>query len=102
MLLRILKSNTLISSLLIPVIGILFWMQSFQSPGLIDINLANGAMPFYTLFYKLFKEQDFWQVFFAFILVLVNSFFISQLGSNFLFQRNRSYLPGIVYLITVS
>jgi hypothetical protein len=102
MLLRILKSNTLISSLLIPVIGILFWMQSFQSPGLIDINLANGAMPFYILFYKLFREQDFWQVFFAFVLVLVNSFFISQLGSNFLFQRNRSYLPGIVYLITVS
>ncbi len=102
MLLRILKSNTIFSSLLIPVIGVLFWMHSFQSPGLIDINLANGAMPLYNLFYKLFKEQGFWQVFFAFILVLVNSFFISQLGSSFLFQRNRSYLPGIIYLITVS
>ena len=102
MLLRILKSNSLFSPLLIPVIGVLFWMQSFQSPGLIDINLTNGAMPLYNLFYRLFKELGFWQVFFAFILVLANSFFISQLGSNFLFQRNRSYLPGIIYLITVS
>lgn len=102
MLLRILKSNTLFSSLLIPVTGILFWMHTFQSSGMIDFNQANGAMPLYTLFYHLLKGQGFWQVLFAFLLVLVNSFFIAQLGSSFLFIRNRSYLPGIIYLMTIS
>lgn len=102
MLLRILKSNTLFSSLLIPVIGVLFWMPYFQSPSPIDLKLANGAMPLYYLVYNLLKEQDFWQIFIAFCLVIINSFFVAQLGSSFLFLRKRSYLPGIIYLITVS
>lgn len=102
MLLRILKSNTLFSTLLIPVTGVLFWMHSFKSPTLLDIKLANGAMPLYYLVYNLLKEQDFWQVFIAFCLVLINSFFVAQLGSMFLFLKKRSYLPGIIYLITIS
>lgn len=102
MLLRILKSNTLLSTLLIPVTGVLFWMHSFQSPTLLDLKLANGAMPLYYLVYNLVKEQDFWQVFIAFCLVVMNSFLVAQLGSSFLFLRKRSFLPGIIYLITVS
>jgi hypothetical protein len=102
MLLRILKSNTLFSSLLIPVIGVFFWIHSFQSPQLLNLNLANGAMPLYYLVYNYMKEQVFWQLFIAFILVMINSFFIAQLGSSFLFLKKRSYLPGIIYLITVS
>ena len=102
MLLRILKSNTLLSALLIPVIGFFFWMHSLSAPVILDISLANGGMPLYYLAYHSFKDQNFWQVFFAFCLVVFNSFFIAQLGSSFLFLRKRSYLPGIIYLITVS
>ena len=102
MLLRILKSNTLFSILLIPVIGILFWMHSFRSPALLDIKMANGAMPLYYLIYNFIKGWEFWQVLIAFFLVLINSFFVAQLGSMFLFLKKRSYLPGIIYLITVS
>jgi len=102
MLLRVLKSNTLLSSLLIPVTGVLLWMHSFQMPSVLDIKLANGAMPLYYLVFDLMKNQNFWQVFIAFCLVLTNSFFVAQLGSMFLFLRRRSYLPGIIYLITVS
>jgi len=102
MLLRIFKSNTLFSSLLIPVIGVLFWIHSFQAPEVLDIKQANGAMPLYYLVFNLLAGKDFWQVFIAFFLVLINSFFVAQLGSSFLFVRKRSYLPGIIYLITVS
>jgi len=102
MLLRILKSNTLFSALLIPFIGLLFWIHSFQKVTLVDLNLVNGAMPLYYLIYPLFKGQNFWQVFFAFCLVIFNSFFIAQIGSRFLFLKKRSYLSGIIYLITVS
>ena len=102
MLLRIFKSNTLFSSLLIPVIGVLFWIHSFQTPEVLDIKQANGAMPLYYLLFNLLNGKDFWQVFIAFFLVLINSFFVAQLGSSFLFVRKRSYLPGIIYLITVS
>ncbi len=102
MLLRVLKSNTLFSILLIPAIGILFWIQSLKSPVLLELKLANGAMPLYYLVYDHMKNQDFWQVFIAFILVIINSFFIAQLGSSFLFLKKRSYLPGIIYLVTIS
>ena len=102
MLLRIFKSNTLFSSLLIPVIGVLFWIHSFQAPEVLDIKQANGAMPLYYLLFNLLNGKDFWQVFIAFFLLLINSFFVAQLGSSFLFVRKRSYLPGIIYLITVS
>jgi hypothetical protein len=102
MLLRILKSNTLFSSLLIPLIGVLFWMHSFSAPARLDLQLVNGAMPLYYLVIDLLKEQDSLQVFIAFCLVIINSFFVAQLGSSFLFLKKRSYLPGIIYLITVS
>jgi len=102
MLLRILKSNTLLSALLIPVIGLLFWMPHFQLPTPLDIQLANGAMPLYYLVFNLLKGQDLWQIIIAFSLVIINSFFVAQLGSSFLFLKKRSYLPGIIYLITVS
>ncbi len=102
MLLRIVKSNTLFSSLLIPVVGVLFWIHSFQSTEVLDIKLANGAMPLYFFVFNLLNGQAFWQVLIAFFLVLINSFFVAQLGSSFLFVRKRSYLPGIIYLITVS
>ena len=102
MLLRILKSNTLFSALLIPVIGLLFWIHSLRSPALLDLSMANGAMPLYYGAIHTFKGEDFWQVFMAFCLVIINSLFIAQLGSAFLFLRKRSYLPGIIYLITVS
>ena len=67
-----------------------------------ELKLANGAMPLYYLVYDHMKNQDFWQVFIAFILVIINSFFIAQLGSSFLFLKKRSYLPGIIYLVTIS
>ena len=102
MLLRILRSNTLFSTLLIPMIGFLFWIHSFQTATLVDLNLVNGAMPLYYLIFAFFKEQNFWQVFIAFCVVIFNSFFIAQMGSSFLFLKKRSYLPGIIYLITVS
>jgi hypothetical protein len=102
MLLRILKSNTLFSPLLIPVIGILFWMHSFQTPMVLDIKTANGAMPLYDLIFKVLEQQAFWQIFAAFCLILTNSFFIAQLGSSFIFLKKRSFLPGILYLIIVS
>ena len=102
MLLRILKSNTLFSALLIPLIGFLFWIHSFQTATMVDLNLVNGAMPLYYLIFPFFKTQTFWQVFTAFIVVIFNSFFIAQMGSGFLFLKKRSYLPGIIYLITVS
>jgi len=102
MLLRILKSNTWLSSLLIPLIGYLFWIQSFNAPVHLDLQLANGAMPLYYLVYDLLGDKDFWQIFVAFCLVIINSFFVAELGSAFLFLKKRSYLPGIIYLITVS
>jgi hypothetical protein len=102
MLLRILKSNTLFSTLLIPLTGVCFWMNSFRVPQLLNPDLANGAMPLYNLVYHYLRDQDFWQVFIAFCLVIINSFFVAQLGSSFLFMKKRSYLPGIIYLTTIS
>ena len=102
MLLRILKSNTLFSTLLIPVTGLFFWVHSLRSPLLLDHDLANGAMPLYNLIFNYMKGQDFWQVLISFFLVVINSFLVAQLGSLFLFLKKRSYLPGTIYLITVS
>ena len=102
MLLKILKSNNLFSALLIPVIGVCFWMNTFQSPGNFEVNLINGKMPLYSMIYNLLKDHSSLQTVIAFFLVLTNSFLVSILGSSFLFLRERSFLPGIIYLITVS
>ncbi len=102
MLLRILKSNTWLSSLLIPLSGGLLWMYNFNAPTLLDIQFANGAMPLYHLIFNLLTKQAFWQIFISFSLVILNSFFVAQLGSTFIFIKKRSYLPGILYILTIS
>lgn len=102
MLFRILNSNALLSPLLIPLIGFLFWMGALHTPMVLAPELANTAMPVYLFIYNLLKDQAFLQVFIAFCLVVFNAFFIAQLGSSLLFLRKRSYLSGIVYLVTVS
>jgi hypothetical protein len=102
MLLRLLKSNTPLAVFLPPLIGVIFWIHSFQSPLSLSLILVKGAMPLYYLIFNYIADQDFLQVILAFCLVITNSFIIAWLGSSFLILKKRSPLPGIIYLITVS
>ena len=102
MLLKLIKNNNLFGTLLIPIVGVLFWMHGFQSAQNPDIIAKDSVMPLYYLLQDLLKSLNLWQYTRGFILVLVNSFIISKLSSSFLLFRKGSSLPGIIYIITIS
>ncbi len=102
MLLRFIRRYDLLISLLIPVIGILLWYKSFQSPpGVVGFN-RDGVMPLYGIIKDLMKDLPFWQVLVSFILVLVNCFLIARISSSFVLFKKGSHLPGIIYLFVIS
>jgi len=102
MLLRLIKSSKLFGTLFILILGVLFWIQSFQSPQNLGVVAKDSVMPLYFIVFGLLRGLHFWQVLTGFILVMVNSLFIARLSSSFLLFKKGSSLPGIIYVITIS
>ena len=102
MLLRLIRSSNLFGTLLIPVAGIVFWMQGFKSPANFGVVAKECAMPLYYIVHGLFKELVFFQVLAGFILVILNSLLIVRISNEFMSSKKGPALPGIIYLITIS
>lgn len=102
MLLRLIKSNNFFGTLFILILGVLFWMQSFQSPQNLGVVAMDRVMPLYFYVFGLLSGLHFWQVLTGFILVMINSLLIARLSSSFLLFKKGSSLPGIIYVITIA
>jgi hypothetical protein len=102
MLLSLIKSSNIFGRLLIPIAGVLFWMQAFQSPGDFGIVARENTMPLYFFIQSYMKGLVFWQIVSGFILVILNSLIIARLSSTLLLYKKGSALPGIIYVMTVS
>jgi hypothetical protein len=102
MLLRLIKSSNFFGIILIPITGLLFWMQGFQSPGNFSVVARESTMPLYFIVQTLFKGLVFWQILAGFILVILNALIIARISSSFLLYKKGSALPAIIYVITIS
>lgn len=102
MLLRWIKDSAFFGVLLIPIAGVLFWMQSFQMPHNLEAVTKNEVMPLYSVLLGLLKGLPFWQIVIGFLLVIVNSCIIERLSSTFLLFKKGAALPGLIYVLTIS
>jgi len=59
-------------------------------------------MPLYVFFAKFFTGATIWPVLTGFLLVLLNALILSLLSYEFQFLQQRTFLPGIIYVATVS
>ena len=101
MFIRLIKNNNTFGLILILLIGVLFWFNSFQSPPDTAVLTGNG-MPFYLLLFNLLNKFPVWQVYTGFLLVVVNSIMITRLCSTFLLFKKGFRLPGILYISLIS
>ncbi len=102
MLLRLFNSKNVFSAILIPIVAILFWIEPIKVPIALAANPGEGMMPLFTLFIKLFSGVTIWPVLTGFIFLLFNALVLTLLSYEFQFLQHRTFLPGIIYVATVS
>ena len=102
MLLKFIKGHDLLGLILFPLAGALFWFGSFVTPPGLTSFAEDGVMPLYALVMNLLRSFPFWQVMSGFLLVLLNSFFITRICSSFVLFKKGSRLPGFLYLLIIS
>ena len=102
MLLRIFNSKNVYSAILIPIVAFLFWMEPMKVPTALVVQQGEGMMPLYIFFAKFFSGATIWPVVTGFLFVLLNALILSLLSYEFQFLQHRTFLPGIIYVSTVS
>lgn len=102
MFLRLFNSKSVYSVILIPIVAILFWMEPLRNPVAFVVNPGEGMMPLFIYISNFFSGSLFFPVFSGFILVLLNGLILSMLSYEFQFLQHRTFLPGIIYVSTVS
>jgi len=101
MFLRIFKGYQAILLIVIPLVGILLWMDTFF---IHDFELDGNyvLMPLGKVMFNILGYDTFFSKFFAFILVFVNSLLLVRMNIKYNFLRTRTYLPAIVYIVLIS
>ena len=102
MFLRLFNSKSIYSAILIPMVALLFWMEPLREPAAFAVSPGEGMMPLFIYFSGFFSDSQFLPVLFGFILVLLNGLILSLLSYEFQFLQHRTFLPGIIYVSTVS
>lgn len=102
MFLRLSKSKNVYSAVLIPLAAFLFWMEPLKVPVVLAPIPGEGMMPLYAFFFKFFVGSTIWPVVTGFALMLLNALVMSLLSYEFQFLQHRTFLPGIIYVCTVS
>ena len=91
--------------LLLPVIiGItsLLWLERFINPSISVSIFEQYPMPLYNLVLKIPVHTPFLLTSTALLLLLIQGFTLNQLNARFRLIEEGTYLPGFIYLLTVS
>jgi hypothetical protein len=77
-------------------------MEPIQVPVTLVVSPGEGMMPLFVLCIKMYTGNTIWPVVTGFVLLLLNAFILSLLSYEFQFLQHRTFLPGIIYVATVS
>ena len=101
MLLRVFKGYQASILLLIPLIGLLLWLNVF-----FDTTIYTRQdylyMPLSKMIFNLVGYNSFFSKLIAIILVLLNSLLLVRMNIAYNFIRARTYLPAIMYIVLLS
>lgn len=102
MILRILKSNRVVNFILIPFLGVVFWLKSLLNPQIYPFFYGETGNLFYHPIDQLFHHSAFWQSFIALILAVFLAFLVMQINNRYSFIRVRTMLPAPFFIILIS
>ena len=102
MLVRLFKSSQPSTLLLIPLVGVLLWLQHFLG------NTTQAVFPFDSVQMPLYRwvnsfiPQNYWSSFLALICIILQAFWLVRLNSKYWLIQERTYLPAILYVVLTS
>jgi hypothetical protein len=103
MFLKISKSNQPFLVLLVPLVGVLFWLKTFLGrwPDF-PFDYSSDQMPLFSLVYNFLQKNQALSDIVSFFMILISAFLINRLNLKFILIPERSYLPSIFYVLLVS
>lgn len=102
MILRILKSNRAVNFVLIPFIGLLFWITNLIHPQTYPYYLGENKNLLFAPLYHWLKNAPLAQSILALAMVIALAFMVQQINNRYSFIRIRTMLPAPMFVILVS
>lgn len=101
MILRILKSNRAVNFILIPFIGLLFWIANLIHPQTYPYYLGENQNLLFAPLYQWLKNAPLVQSILALAMVVALAFLVQQINNRYSFIRIRTMLPAPMFVILV-
>ncbi len=102
MLLKVLKSNQPFHFLLIPVMAIALWVESFVGSSVYQFYPGEDQMILYQPFAKVLGASPLASNIVALIFIILLAFLILKLNVQYSFIRHRSVLPSCLFILIAS
>lgn len=97
MILKFYKSDNLTGLVLLPIIGILFWLPALLSPPVVDFSNASPVFQ-----WVLNLGSPFFSTAIALLIIVISALILNDvINKNEIFIRN-TFLPALIYLISMS
>ena len=101
MILRILKSKRPVNFVLVPFIGLLFWITNLIYPHVYPYYLGENEALLFAPFYNWLKNTPTLQTLISFIFVVVLAFMVLQVNNRYSFIRIRTMLPAPMFVLLI-
>jgi hypothetical protein len=102
MLLRLYKTNKPYLIILIPITGILLWINGFINCDTNYINEIGIEMPLYKFISSYINYNCYISKIIALIIVISQGFYLSKLNKDFIFIKKRTFLHALIFLMIIS
>lgn len=97
MILKFYKSDNLTGLVLLPIIGVLFWLPALLSPTVVDFS---NASPLFQWVLNL--GSPIFSAVIALLIIVISALILNDvINKNEIFSRN-TFLPALIYLISMS
>jgi hypothetical protein len=96
---KLFKSNSQISIIILPIFMALCWFNAFLSPAPVNVE---HAMPLYKLLVGWTQPVPIAASIFAYIVVVLTGFLYNYIANEQEFLPKRTYLPGLFYCVLMS
>lgn len=101
MILRTLKSNSQFNLILVPIIGIIFWIKNILHPVSYDFFPGENENVLFSPIFEWLNYSPLFQVILSLLLVIISAFLMQMLNTQFSFIRIRTKLIPILYVIII-
>lgn len=95
------KSNNPLLNIILFLLAILFWIDSFIYFSNVELSSEHQA-PLYAFIYRLFSQYPFWSVLLSFFFMLLQAFMFNRVITNKNLVDRNSYLPALVFIVLMS